>query len=345
MKENPELFDRYFVREKVIDVIRSFFKGQGFHEAHTPVLVPIPSAESNLEVFETKLNTATGLSRRGFLIMSPEYALKKLLAAGIGSVFEVTRCFRNEEEVSRAHNPEFTMLEWYRVGATYMDIMNDFESMFTSIIKTVNPNANLSCWVYQQDTYDLTTPWPRISVAQAFQKYANIDVDSMLDDEKLKQKAVEFGYTVDNATTWEQVFYQIFFNKIEPELKNSKRPTFIYDYPLSQAALARRKQEDPRFAERFEIFLAGLELGNCFSELTDPNEQAFRFTTDLAERKRLHKTDYPMDDDFIRALESGMPEVAGIAVGLDRLVMLAADAETIADTLFFPASELFDLKG
>jgi lysyl-tRNA synthetase class 2 len=235
------------------------------------------------------------------------------------------------------------MLEWYRVGADYKNIMEDFEKLFIEIIKTVKPNTDLNKWQYQNEIYDISLPWPRMSVSEAFEKYCGINKDILLSTDLLLQKAKDKGYQIDASTTWEQAFYQIFFNEIEPQMKESNKPTFIYDYPLSQAALARVKKDDPRFAERFEIFLAGIELGNCFSELTNAEEQKERFINDLAERNKLGKTQYPMDNDFLEALKAGMPEVAGIAVGVDRLIMLAQDTDKISDTLFFPAKEMFEL--
>ncbi len=322
IKEKPTLLAGYLAREKVIDTIRSFFKDQGFREVFTPVMVPVPSIEPNLEVFETELRTSRGEKRRGFLIMSPEFSIKKLLAAGVGSCFEITKCFRNEEEVSRLHSPEFTILEWYRVGADYINVMEDFENLFCSIVKKVRgEGVDLSKFKYLDKEYDLTLPWPRISVAEAFQKYANKNVLEVSEED----------------------FYKIFFNNIEPELAKSGKPFFIYDYPISQASLSRPSKKDPRFAERFEVFLAGIELGNCFSELTDAKEQRRRFDEDLSTRKKMGKTDYPIDNDLIDALASGLPEVSGIAVGVDRLVMLAADAESVADTLFFPGDEIFNI--
>lgn len=308
IKNNKAVLEKLMVREKVIETIRAFFKDQGFHEVFTPILVPTPSAESNLEVFETNLKTSLGKRRKGYLIMSPEYSIKKLLAGGVGNVFEITHCFRNEEEVSRLHSPEFTMLEWYRTRADYKVIMEDFEKLFLKIIGREK-------LIYQGEEYDLSLPWPRISVAEAFGRE---DVP-------------------------EEDFYKIFFNEVEPKLRQSHKPAIIYDYPLHQASLARRKKDNPKVAERFEVFLAGIELGNCFSELTDPVEQEARFNKDIASRKAQGKTEYGVDRDLIKALGSGMPEVAGIAVGVDRLVMLASDAADISETLFFPAKELFDL--
>jgi lysyl-tRNA synthetase class 2 len=343
IKNDKTLLSPYLVRQTVVDTIRSFFKKQDFREVMTPILVPIPSAESNLEVFETQLKTSRGESRRGFLIMSPEYSLKKLLAAGIGNVFEITKCFRNEEEVSVQHNPEFTMLEWYRTGVNYKAIMTDFEQLFVELIRETQPQSELKQWVYQGKSYDISLPWPRYSVAECFMQFAGIDTEVLLDKAQFLDTASKKGYQIDAATTWEQVFYQIFFNEIEPALLATGRPAFVYDYPLSQAALARECAADPRFAERFEVYVAGLELGNCFSELLDGDEQARRFQEDLRLRSMGGKTEYPMDTELIEALQSGLPEVAGIAVGVDRLAMLAADVPTIADTLFFPGHELFDL--
>lgn len=343
IKENPNLINKYLVREKVVDVIRAFFKTRGFHEVSTPILVPTPSCEPNLEVFETELRTAGDKNRRGFLIMSPEYSLKKLLAAGMGNIFEITKVFRNEEEISSFHNPEFTMIEWYRVKADYRAVMEDVENLLVEIVQKINPQIDLKNWSYQGETYDLSLPWTRISVAEAFKKYAGINKETLLDNRKLLQTAKNKGYEINAKTTWEQVFFQIFFNEIETEFQKLHKPVILYDYPVQQAGLAKRKDDDLRLAERFEFFLAGLELGNCFSELIDPAEQKERFKKDLEERKKMGKTEYPMDSDFIQGLKSGLPAVSGIAVGVDRLVMLAADVPTISDTLFFPAKEMFDL--
>jgi lysyl-tRNA synthetase class 2 len=314
IKNNPKLVEKYLIREKVVDTIRSFFKDQNFHEVFTPILVPVPSIEPNLEVFRTELRTSKGQKRPGFLIMSPEFSIKKLLAAGIGNCFEITKCFRNEEEVSKLHNPEFTMLEWYRINADYTDIMKDFEDLFVKIIGSDK-------LTYQGVEHNLTRPWPRISFEEAFKKYAGNKIEEVKDED----------------------FYQIFFNEIEPELLKLKKPYFLYDYPISQASLSRPKASDGRFAERFEVFLAGVELGNCFSELTDHIEQKKRFEADLIERKKTGKTVYPIDEDLIEALKSGLLKVSGIAVGVDRLIMLAADASSISETLFFPGEEIFNL--
>ena len=335
------------MREQVIDAIREYFKIHGFHEVETPKLLPQPSTEPFLEVFQTELKDDQGHSYQAFLPSSPEFALKKLLSAGSGSVFEICKSFRNGEGKSGSHNPEFTILEWYHTPGDYMTVAQDFEELLLFIWQRLKPSRlhlvgrslRGVTLKYQGKEYSLKAPWERISVAEAFQKYAGIDTETMLDEEMLKAVGKKKGYEVTEGTTWEEIWNQVIANEIEPKL-GTRGPTIIYDYPIAQAALA-RKAKDPRFAERFEVFLAGMELGNCFSELTDWREQEARCLADLAERRRLGKTAFGMDHDFIDALKLGMPPTGGIAVGVDRLAALFADTPSIQETLFFPAAELF----
>lgn len=350
------------MREAAIDAIRAYFKSHGFHEVSTPSLLPVPSTEPFLEVFQTELVDDVGHRAQAFLPSSPEFALKKLLSAGSGSVFEITKSFRNGEGHSGRHNPEFTILEWYHTPGDYMTVAADFEELMIHIYRTIrklrdSENRKLGesdgsdtsrdgdrqrsdlCLSYQGKEYNLEAPWERISIAEAFQKYAGIDTETMLDGKKLIAYGKGKGYQVAQETTWEEMWNQIMANEIEPHL-GTRGPTILYDYPVAQAALA-RKARDPRFAERFEVFMAGYELGNCFSELTDPDEQEARCLADLAERKKLGKTEYGMDTDFITALRLGMPETGGIAVGVDRLAAIFADVPRIQDVLFFPSEELF----
>jgi lysyl-tRNA synthetase class 2 len=341
LKNNPDLWRAHWVRETVIDAIREYFKGQGFHEVEVPLLLPTPSTEPFLEVFKTELKDDQGNRWDGFLPSSPEFALKKLLSAGSGSIFTITKSFRNGEGRSSRHNPEFTILEWYHTPGDYMTVAADFEGLMRFILQKVNPaRPVIEGLKYQGKQYDLSSPWEKISVAEAFEKYAGIDTETMLDEAKLKVAGKKKGYEVTEQTTWEEIWNQIIANEIEPKL-GQKGPSILYDYPIAQAALA-RPAKDPRFAERFEVFMAGLELGNCFSELTDWREQEARCKADLAERKKLGKTEFPMDTDFIDALKMGMPPTGGIAVGVDRLAALFADVPTIADTLFFPVEEMFN---
>lgn len=338
LKQNPQLWQRYWIREKVIDAIREYFKTRGFHEAEVPLLLPAPSTEPFLEVFQTELKDDQGNKWQAFLPSSPEFALKKLLSAGSGSVFTITKSFRNGEGRSSRHNPEFTILEWYRTPGDYMDVARDFEGLMRAINFATSQQTNKL--TYQNKKYDLSSPWERISVAEAFKKYAGIDTETMLDSKRLTAYGKQHGYQVTEQTTWEEIWNQIIANEIEPMLGQTG-PTILYDYPVAQAALSKRKVSDPRFAERFEVFMGGLELGNCFSELTEWREQEARCLADLSERKVMGRTEFPMDSDFIEALKMGMPETGGIAVGVDRLVALFADTPDIADTMFFPVEEMF----
>lgn len=343
LREHPETLDRYLVRGRVIRSIRSFFDARGFEEVETPLLVAAPGMEPYLEVFETRLTTARGASHRAFLTTSPEYAMKKLLVAGLPRIYQMCKSFRNGEEVSRGHNPEFTILEWYRAHADYRAIMADCEELFAAIWRDLNRNAQSAeepTLIVGGTSVSLSPPWERISVHDAFMRDAGVDLDAITTEEEMRACLVRKGYTVGPETTWEQGYHQIFLNEIEPKLGHP-RPSILYDYPASMAALARRKVDDPRYAERFELYIAGIELGNAFSELTDAEEQLARLRAEQSERAALGKRPYEIDADFIDALRVGMPPSAGIAVGVDRVVMLFAGVDSIQETLWFPALELF----
>lgn len=378
LRENPDLMKTYLMRETVIDAIRAFFKGQGFNEVETPLMVRAPGMEPYLEVFETELMDHDGAKHRAFLTTSPEYAMKKLLVAGLPKIFQICKSFRNGEDLrSSTHNPEFTILEWYRANASYFDIMADCEEMLRYIYdyrsshsepfqpkddtreeslttnvflerdpslasqsEAVQDDGQADRWLeYQGKRVNLSEPWERITVAESFEKFAGVDVETMLDEVKLKEVGKKKGYEVE-ASTWEQVYNQIFLNEIEPHL-GVDQPTILYEYPALQAALSRKKVEDPRFAERFEFYIFGKEIGNAFGELTDGDEQEKRLKMEYQERKSLGKKMYELDQDFIDALKVGMPEAGGIAVGVDRLVMLFANATTLQETMWFPAVEFF----
>lgn len=336
IREDDRRLQPFLIRAHVIDAIREFFKNQDFLEVETPLLSASPGMEPYLEVFETSLLSAGG-KKRAFLLTSPEYAMKKLLVAGLPKIFTVCKSFRNGEGNSKKHNPEFTILEWYRAQADYNDIMRDCEELLCFISKKVLGGKSIS---YQGKKYDLARSWERLSVAQAFKKYCGIDADVLLDKNKLLAAGKKRGFSIGRAATWEQIYNQFFLNDIEPHL-GIKRPTILYDYPASQAALAKRKKNDPRWAQRFEFYIGGIELGNAFTELTDAEEQRERLKGEYQERKMLGKTLYNVDEDFIAALEAGMPEAGGIAVGVDRLCALFADTADLSDIIFFPVNDLW----
>jgi elongation factor P--(R)-beta-lysine ligase len=347
IKSNPQLIEQFLVREKVIDGIRDFFKKHGFHEVETPLLVASPGTEPYLDLFPTELvvQEVNGelTTKVGYMLTSPEYKMKKLLAAGLGSIFQICKSFRNNEGRSSSHNHEFTILEWYRVSADYRDVMSDCEQLLLHLIKTIK-NSDKAELTYQGKTYDLSLPWNRFSVAELFEKYVGVNKDELLRRESLLDVALKKGYHVSPETSWDDLFYQLFLNEIESELSKLDKPVFVYDYPAQQAALSKKKSDDPRYAERFELYLAGFELGNAFTELTDAEEQRVRLLEEMEQRKEMGKHVYPIDEDFINALRAGLPPTGGIAVGVDRLVMLLADVPTIQDTLFFPVADVFNLE-
>ena len=337
VRRTPRLAAPRLVRERVIDAIRAFFKRRGYHEVETPLLVRCPGMEPYLDVFQTSWTSARGERFVGYLTTSPEYAMKKLLAAGIGPIFQICKSFRNGEEVSALHNPEFTILEWYRPGADYTDLMRECEDLFREVSREVHPD-DFPALTYQGTRVDLASPWERLTVRDAFRRYADIDLAHDLD--RLVEVARSKGYSIDTRTTWEQAYHQIFLNEIEPRL-GRRTPTFLYEYPISMAALARPSPSDPALAERFELYVAGIELANAFGELIDADEQRRRLQDERDERGRLGKTLYDLDEDFIAALAAGIPPSAGIALGVDRLAMLFADVASIHDVLWFPANEVF----
>jgi len=268
--------------------------------------------------------------------------MKKLLVAGLPRIYQICKSFRNGEEISRGHNPEFTILEWYRADADYRAIMVDCEELFLSIWRDLHPGSAVTDAAISVggQRVSLTPPWERLTVRDAFPRYAGTDLDTIDTEAEMRAHLAAKGYRVTAETTWEQGYHQIFLNEIEPHLGLAV-PTILSDYPASMAALARRKPDDPRYAERFELYIAGIELGNAFSELTDADEQLTRLRDERAERAALGKTLYDVDMDFIDALRFGMPPSGGIAVGVDRVVMLFAGVASIQETLWFPASELF----
>ncbi len=292
-------------------------------EVQTPSLVKCAGQEPYLTPMKVDFKDDKNKQYHGFLITSPEYSLKKLLAAGFDKIFELARVFRSNESFGGAHNPEFTMLEWYRTNSDYRQIMKDTENLVFFLNKKINNSKYLN---YQRQKIDLTLPWPRLSVKQAFLKYAKINLDK-----KWRNLPVD---------DWNTNFYSVFLNKIEPNLPKN-RPVIIYDYPLPQASLAKRKNKNSFYAERFEVYIGGMELANAFSELTDPKEQRSRLVQEQILRRKMGKTAIPLDEDFIDALKSGILPTGGIALGVERLQMLLLDIKDINNLLPFPAHDLY----
>jgi len=328
-------------RAKILKGIRDFFWGKGFLEVETPELVRLPGMEPHLDVFQT---TFTGLPLEGepaenekmFLITSPEYAMKKLLVAGHEKIFQITKSFRNKEHESTLHNPEFTMIEWYRAFASYEEIMKDIEELVSTLVK----NLTGEHWIaYAGNRVDVSAPWERVRMRDLFKKYANIECEDFEDEAKFRKTLKSQGYKVSAKTSYDDMFFMVFLNVIEPNL-GVKKPTIVFEYPARMAALSKKCEHDPKYAERFEVYIAGMELCNAFTELNDPVEQRERLEAEREERQKMGKKDYPVDQSFIRALEFGMPPSGGIALGVDRLVMLLTGVTDIRDVLFFPHRDL-----
>jgi lysyl-tRNA synthetase class 2 len=311
-------------REAVQAAIRQWFAGEGFVEVETPILQVAPGAEVHLSGFATEWKTPDGGAHPRWLHSSPEFAMKKLLAGGVPRLFQFARVFRNSEG-SALHHPEFTMLEWYRARATYESIMDDCGALLSSIGATELRWQDTAC--------DPAATPQRLTVAEAFDRHAGVDLFATVGDAgKLSRVS---GVAMHEGDSWDDVFFRIMFEKIEPHL-GAGRPTILCEYPISMAALARAKPGDPRVAERFELYACGVELANAFGELTDPAVQRARLKADMDEKERLYGLRWPVDEDFLAALEHGLPDCAGIALGFDRLVMLATGAPHIEDVLWLP---------
>ena len=330
LKSSPENWQIFRLRSELIKRIRAFFEKSGFLEAQTPVLSPALIPESYLEVFQTELKDKLGNSTLAFLTPSPELWHKKLLAAGSGNIFEITKSFRNTDLGGRFHLPEFTLLEWYRVGADYFKTMDDCQAL----IKSAVDQDKLT---YQGETIDLKAPFEKISVIKAFAKCAGIDDKTLFDQRDLVSWALKNGYRVNREDDWGTVYNLVFLKEVEPKL-GFGRPTLIYDFPAEFAPLAKTNSKDSRVKERFELYIAGVELADAYSELIDQVEQKKQFEKEAELRKKMNKLEHPVDWDFIKALESGLPDCSGAALGVDRLMMLLADKTEISEVVLFGES-------
>jgi lysyl-tRNA synthetase class 2 len=291
-------------RAAIVRAIRSFFLQRDYLEVETPHRIPVPAPESHIDAVPAD---------DWFLHTSPELCMKRLLAAGYPRIFQVCHCWREGERGSR-HIPEFTMLEWYRAGTDYQSLMGEAEALIQSVARRLGRRGRLA---YGGGRIALASPWPRVTVGEAFTRYARTAMAEALEHD---------------------LFDEIMVRDIEPQLGLDK-PVFLYDYPAERGSLARLRADDPSVAERFELYIAGLELANGFSELNDAEEQRARFLHEEAYRRTLGKRPYPLAEKFLQELRD-MPAAAGIALGVDRLVMLFVGTATIDDVVAFPPEEL-----
>lgn len=341
---HPDLYARrrpnLLLRQAVLQAIRAQFGRLGFVEVETPALQVSPGLEPHLKAFETRLEQPDGVLRPLYLHTSPEFAMKKLLAAGEEKLFQLAPVFRNGERAA-THHPAFLMLEWYRAGQDYRAIMADCESLLRGIAQA----CGRTTLRWQGQTAEIAASWQYLTVQQAFAQFAGIDIEACIGPDPLRpdlaamrRACAGIGLRVDAGDSWDDLYFRVALDRVEPKL-GLGAPTILHDYPIHMAALSRPKPGNPRLAERFELYACGMELANAFSELTDAAEQQRRFESDMALKKRLYGYDYPIDADFIAALKHGLPDCAGIALGVDRLVMLLAGASRIEEVLWLPVSE------
>lgn len=328
---DPQLRGNLLLRAAAIRATREWFWRHGCIELDPPVLAPWAPMETHLDPLRTTVTDGFGSEMLMYHQTSPEYALKKLLAAGMPDCFALGHVFR-DGEATPMHEPEFTLVEWYRRDSDYTAIMQDTEEYVADLACTVATRPGIE---WNGIPCDLSPPWRRITVAEAMHRWTNVDILSVLDDaEAFRAHARERGHCWVSDESWEDLFFKLFITDVEPHLGHGT-PVILYEYPASMAALARRKPSDGRVAERFEAYICGVELCNAFSELTDPAEQRRRFEAERAERRRLGREEPPIDEDLLSALAS-LPDCAGNALGFDRLLMLLTGETGIARVIPFP---------
>ena len=317
-------------RMVLIKSVREFFDNEGFWEVETPSLQTMPCADAHIHGFKTEYFGPDLKKKRDYYLhTSPEFDMKKLLVAGVEKPYQICKVYRNGES-TKLHSPEFTMLEWYRSNTDYKAMMYDCGNLLKFLAKKLN----IETYAYKTHTCNPELNPNIIKVTQAFEKYAKIDLMNCLNDrnEFARQANRADVRTVKNDG-WEDIFHAVMAEKIEPFL-GMGAPTILCDYPASMACLSKKRADDPRFAERFELYVCGIELANAFTELTNAKEQRMRFEEEMKYKNDLYGFSYPIDEDFLSALEFGMPEASGIALGLDRLTMLSCNVDNIEDILW-----------
>lgn len=322
---NPEVRDIFVRRSKIIQVIRAYFLERDYIEVETPMMQPVPGG-AEATPFRTHHN-ALGMDL--FLRIAPELYLKRLVVGGFERVFEINRNFRNEG-VSTQHNPEFTMLEFYEAYATYQDLMNLTEDLFSHLSLEITGSTSIA---YQGNNIEFSRKWRRISLLKALEEVGGIDPLLLNEKDKLLEFANSKGIKITKRNRIGKIITKLFDVLVQPKLI---QPTFVTDYPVEVSPLSRRSEKDPTMTDRFELFIAGREIANGFSELNDPEDQKARFLQQVSDRQEGDDESHYMDEDYIEALEYGMPPAAGEGIGIDRLTMLFTDAASIREVILFP---------
>ncbi len=322
---NPEVKKTFITRSKIVKEIRNYLDQLDFLEVETPMMHPIAGGAA-ARPFSTHHNT---LDMDLYMRIAPELYLKRLLVGGFEKVYEINRNFRNEG-ISTKHNPEFTTLELYQAYADYHDMMELTENLISSVAEKVLGTTEIE---YEGQKISLAAPWRRLQMLEAVKEYSGLDFAGIKSDEEARKRAKELKLEVDDNETWGSVLNKVFEEMVEPKLI---QPTFILDYPVEISPLAKRKKDDPNLTYRFELFIYGREMANAFSELNDPIDQKMRFQSQLEKRAAGDDEAHMMDEDYVQALEYGMPPAGGLGIGIDRLVMLLTDSSSIRDVILFP---------
>ncbi len=325
MVANPEVLDTFKKRIQVVALMREWLIERGYLEVETPMLQPIPGG-ATARPFITHHNT---YDRDFYLRVAPELYLKRLIVGGFDKVFEINRCFRNEG-VDARHNPEFTTLELYAAYQDYIGLMEETEELLSYVIRNV---VGGSTFEYQGSTIEIAAPWTQMTLHDAVRKYAEIDLEATRDRNEAAKLAESIGIEVDGAMGYGKIVDEVVSQRVQPHLI---QPTFLYDYPIELSPLAKKKRGKEALAERFQPFIACLEIGNAFSELNDPVDQRERFMQQIELREAGDEEAQFLDEDFITALEVGMPPAAGLGIGIDRLAMLVTNSASIREVIFFP---------
>jgi lysyl-tRNA synthetase class 2 len=323
---NPDVMGRFRTRVAIIAAMREFLTQRGFLEVETPMLHALAGG-ATARPFITHHNA---LDRDFYLRIAPELFLKRLIVGGFEKVFEINRNFRNEG-IDTTHNPEFTMMELYEAWQDYEGLMDETEELFVHVIQAATGGTTFT---YQGETIDAARPWKRLTLFDAIREYAGIDLEPLHGDRDAAARLAEgIGIDIDPTLGYGKIVDEVMKERVQPKLV---QPTFLHDYPIEISPLAKRKRDNPALTERFQAFIGRLEMCNAFSELNDPVDQRARFEDQMRQRAAGDQEAQPLDEDFITALQVGMPPTAGLGIGIDRLVMLLTDTANIREVILFP---------
>ncbi len=364
LKNNPTLFPRYFTKEYIIKACRKFFEDRNYHELESPIITTALPQERYLDVLETTIELSNKRKLKAYLTPTTETYNKKILSAGLGNHFVITKVLRGLEDIGVNHSPEFTMLEWYELGNTYINLMDSTEELLRFILKyikalqhySIKEISNLSVdeinnlkevknipltLDYLGKTINIKDSFYRFSIPEILKKYLNIELSDINDTNNFINFAKNRGYKVDNDDEWQTIFELIFGSEIEDKLPIDK-PVFLYDFPKIMCPLTKENPANPLVCQKVELYMFNKEIANGYTELIDGDEQEKRFIEEQNARKRLKMKEIAFDYDLIDALKSGLPDVSGIGMGLDRLAMIYANAKNISEINYFPISELIN---